>query len=246
MKELDVVVMDAKKFSELREKFKELWTNEPFKLNAFIGANQFSLNNFNFIIFGNNGNNFNINVHNSIEKKTLYFDDKRFGYKGSVKNMHVITDIYSKHNGDLEQDIIIDYESKKHKQLLWDATKDQNRTPGDWICDLAIVFYAFNVVLMSLPKKVEKKTEKATRTETVKKNGIRTYKSVVYLRNTYQLVDNFKITKSEMHHIITCPAWGVRGHARHYKSGIIVYVKPYIKGKCRNDGTKYVAKTYKS
>lgn len=246
MKQLDVVYMDVEKFSELRAKFRELWFNEPLKLNAFISANQFSLNDFNFIILGENGNNFNIDVHNSIEKKTLHFDDKPFGYHGTVKNMHVITDIYSKHNGDLQQDIVVDYKSKRHKQLLWDATKNQKRTPGDWICDLAIVFYAFNLVLMNLPKKVKEKTEKATRTETAKKNGRTIYKSVVYLRHTYQLVDGFKITKSEMHHIITCPAWGVRGHARHYKSGRIVYVKPYIKGKCRNDGTKYVAKTYKS
>lgn len=28
-----------------------------------------------------------------------------------------------------------------------------------------------------------------------------------------------------------CPAWGVRGHYRHYKSGRVSYVKPYVKGK---------------
>ncbi len=32
-------------------------------------------------------------------------------------------------------------------------------------------------------------------------------------------------------HIWQCPAWGVRGHFRHYKTGKISYVKPYVKGK---------------
>ena len=30
-----------------------------------------------------------------------------------------------------------------------------------------------------------------------------------------------------------CPAWGVRGHYRHYKTGKVSYVKPYVKGKNR-------------
>ena len=246
MKQLDVVFIDADKISDLREQFRQLWHNEPLKLNAFISANQFALNNFNLIILGKNGNGFNIDVHNSIEKKTLHFDDHKFGYYGTVKNMHVITDTLSSHNGDLQQDIVIEYDNNMCKQRLWAAMLHQNQKPGDWICDLAIVFYAFNLLVMNLPKKIKEKTEQATKTEAVKKNGQRIYKPVVYLKHTYQLVDNFKLTKSDIHHIITCPAWGVRGHARHYKSGKIVYVKPYIKGKCRNDGTKYVAKTYKS
>ncbi len=28
-----------------------------------------------------------------------------------------------------------------------------------------------------------------------------------------------------------CEAWSVRGHYRHYKSGKVVYIKPYVKGK---------------
>ena len=31
-----------------------------------------------------------------------------------------------------------------------------------------------------------------------------------------------------------CPAWEVRGHYRHYKSGKVGYVKPYVKGKLRD------------
>lgn len=35
--------------------------------------------------------------------------------------------------------------------------------------------------------------------------------------------------------VITCPAWGVRGHYRHYKNGKVVFISPYTKGKDRNN-----------
>ena len=35
-------------------------------------------------------------------------------------------------------------------------------------------------------------------------------------------------------HTWHCPAWGVRGHYRHYKTGKVSYVKPYVKGKNKN------------
>ena len=34
-----------------------------------------------------------------------------------------------------------------------------------------------------------------------------------------------------MHHNITCEAWEVRGHYRRYKSGKVVFIKPFKKGK---------------
>lgn len=36
---------------------------------------------------------------------------------------------------------------------------------------------------------------------------------------------------------ITCPAWTVRGHVRHYRSGKTVYIAPYRKGKERDNPT---------
>ena len=33
-----------------------------------------------------------------------------------------------------------------------------------------------------------------------------------------------------------CAAWGVRGHYRHYKSGKVVFINSYTKGKLRNQG----------
>ena len=43
-------------------------------------------------------------------------------------------------------------------------------------------------------------------------------------------------------HKIHCELWGVRGHYRHYKSGKVVFIEAYQKGKKRN--TKKLDKTY--
>ncbi len=39
-------------------------------------------------------------------------------------------------------------------------------------------------------------------------------------------------------HVYTCEHWEVRGHYRHYKSGKVVYVKPFEKGKNRDTELK--------
>lgn len=39
-----------------------------------------------------------------------------------------------------------------------------------------------------------------------------------------------------------CPAWGVRGHYRHYKNGNVVFIQPYIKGKEKD---RYEGREYK-
>lgn len=72
--------------------------------------------------------------------------------------------------------------------------------------------------------RVEKKDAK-------KKNGkrgrniIRSYKSYTFKSECS--------TPSVTRHNITCPAWKVRGHYRHYKNGKIIYIHPFVKGEKR-------------
>lgn len=44
--------------------------------------------------------------------------------------------------------------------------------------------------------------------------------------------------------VITCPSWGVIGHIRTLKSGKQIWIKPYRKGKERNNPKIYSAKQY--
>lgn len=46
--------------------------------------------------------------------------------------------------------------------------------------------------------------------------------------------DNGISISSSVAHEINCPCWSVRGHYRHYKSGKVVFVKNYLKGKKRD------------
>ena len=45
---------------------------------------------------------------------------------------------------------------------------------------------------------------------------------------------------------ITCPAWGVVGHYRTYKSGKKIWIAPYKKGKYRDNPDMYKPKDYES
>lgn len=49
--------------------------------------------------------------------------------------------------------------------------------------------------------------------------------------------------KQKEKHNITCECWGVRGHYRHYKTGKVVFIHEYEKGKKRNE-IKANDKTY--
>lgn len=56
--------------------------------------------------------------------------------------------------------------------------------------------------------------------------------------------DNNFLSQNKSTHKINCECWGVRGHYRHYKSGKVVFVKEYKKGKDR-DKKEPQGKTYK-
>lgn len=64
--------------------------------------------------------------------------------------------------------------------------------------------------------------------------------------NIYLFKDIVKYVSSEKQGLkrkINCDCWQVHGHYRHYKSGKVVFINPYKKGKKRNDteskGKKY-------
>lgn len=56
---------------------------------------------------------------------------------------------------------------------------------------------------------------------------------VYLLDEIIEYVYENKLNRSN-HNEIQCPCWSVRGHYRHYKSGKVVFVKNYLKGKKRD------------
>lgn len=65
--------------------------------------------------------------------------------------------------------------------------------------------------------------------------------SVEIVSNSYPKNDN----TSHANRVYSCECWGVSGHPRRLKSGKIIFVRPYKKGRKRNDPTAYSPKSYK-
>ena len=90
-----------------------------------------------------------------------------------------------------------------------------------------------------------RETVREERQETVKKKGrykkVRKTSMVRVIRLTETAVENLS---PRGHHTITCENWGVAGHWRHYKSGKTVWIKPYRKGRKRNNPEAYQPKEY--
>jgi len=63
----------------------------------------------------------------------------------------------------------------------------------------------------------------------------------IRLVNQYKLRKNWQVKVERKKTEIQCQAWGVRGHFRHYKNGKVVFVRPYVKGKQREE---YKGKIY--
>ncbi len=79
----------------------------------------------------------------------------------------------------------------------------------------------------------QKKSEEKAKMREISLNGI-------LMRTSNQKVAN-TMRSRQIHRVATC--WGVRGHFRHYKkTGKVVYIEPYEKGK---DAGKRIKKHYK-
>lgn len=112
----------------------------------------------------------------------------------------------------------------------------------DAICGTFVNYIVANRILLSNGGKYHKtgsKVSKSSILSTVK----RTLPGKVSLKNIDIDVDAFIVDHPPKKHdeanndaVKTwhCPAWEVRGHYRHYKSGKVTYVKPHTKGKLRD------------
>ena len=106
-----------------------------------------------------------------------------------------------------------------------------------WIIQGAFELYDNDVFDVEEKKVVRKKQG------TKKRLKDKTKKSVVRLYKCYTLSKSWSgERKAGIKRKITCPCWGVRGHHRHYKSGKVIFVNAYRKGKNRG---KYQGKEYK-
>ena len=78
---------------------------------------------------------------------------------------------------------------------------------------------------------------KKTKKQTLRKRVVKTIRVLQLNQPEYN-------TYLGKHRVITCPSWGVMGHTRTLKSGKQIWIKPYRKGKERNNPDVYSPKQY--
>lgn len=120
--------------------------------------------------------------------------------------------------------------------------------PSDIVDDLAYkaawTFVIVNWFVKSLPAYVRKQSRKVKPKQKPSKKKAKQKPLEVVWRDEYE-VDLKEVTRQTLRHEIKCLCWGVRGHVRHYKDGREIFIKPYRKGKERDNPDAYVAKTYR-
>ena len=97
-----------------------------------------------------------------------------------------------------------------------------------------IVLYAFNIkpeIFVESQEKYKVRDRSSGKKKNVKKHPIKVRK--VFRIDDDQLEDFC----SKSTHVITCESWEVSGHYRTYKNGKKVWIKPYRKGKKRDEVT---------
>ena len=111
--------------------------------------------------------------------------------------------------------------------------------------DTLDIFLAINFFIKHLPHTYQKSERKVEETIETGKGINKKYKRVVHLERNFNFVNLDKLSKTSIKHSFSCLCWGVRGHLRHLKSGKVVFVKPFKKGKERNNMEAFSEKEYR-
>ena len=121
---------------------------------------------------------------------------------------------------------------------LLDKYRDTEMTTLDAIFQ---VFLAINSFILNYRDETMDVEERVCEKPSEQKHGKHSHRSAVRLFKTYTLKKGWKTKANRKKAEIHCLAWGVRGHWRHYKSGKVVFIAPFVKGKER---AKYAGKDY--
>ena len=114
--------------------------------------------------------------------------------------------------------------------------KKDNDIFGNTSCDWADYLYAVMAYIMTFKRERIQKKKTSESSENNNKEQRKEYKpkNIYLLDEIVDYVNENGLTiQSSDTHKINCPCWSVRGHYRHYKSGKVVFVKNYKKGKER-------------
>ena len=121
--------------------------------------------------------------------------------------------------------------SKDEKTYACSPQTETSSRLSEYLFD---IFYKTVYLMKNNIFELEEKTVKIGNSNKKKRN--KKYKSKIKHYKFYTIANKEEITrKLSSKHIITCNLWEVSGHYRRYKSGKVVYIKPYKKGKDRDE-----------
>lgn len=128
------------------------------------------------------------------------------------------------------------------------ATILEEKDLDAFVTDACALFFATQYIMRTRPTELK---EKMVRDQyRIHAPGTKDHRRrVVQLVRTVYIdgaVIGSLVEKSSADRKIDCPCWGVMGHWRCYKSGKRVWIKPYRKGKERNNPNSYCSKDYKT
>lgn len=86
-------------------------------------------------------------------------------------------------------------------------------------------------LIMNYPR--DHKQRRTTSHRYSREHRISTTQNKIYLFDDIVKYVSEKYVPESGHYKVTCPCWEVRGHYRHYKSGKVIFVPAYRKGKDR-------------
>lgn len=242
---MDKVIIKKKRIAELVQNFRDLMRENPVRVNDFIQQAKFPLNAFYF-----KTEEAYVSMTEFVwnpNEKQLRVRCQNIPMAAKIKDLHVVCEKVSNDYGCLDGKIQYYYTSEEDREDLERSIKARYGNDyelGDIWFQYVLDFLTIEFVVGNLQSVVKQRKEKE---ETIVESGKginKRYKKVINFC-TCHYIDDVYIKKNDIRHfLITCPAWGVRGHYRHYQNGKIGYVKPYVKGKERKNADKYVDKTY--
>lgn len=107
---------------------------------------------------------------------------------------------------------------------------------------LVAIFFDINRFLLHFGKmSMNVKEIECTKRSTGKREHTPAERTTTRLYKCYTLKKNWETKVERKKAEFRCLAWGVRGHFRHYKSGKVVFIAPFVKGKEKD---KYKGKDY--
>ena len=148
-------------------------------------------------------------------------------------------------NGDDHAEYVDDADNEVITKWAHEKRDDTPECEENWVWCVNAFYMVnsfmlnFGDVTMAVETKEAIAPSKATQKKHKHRNSVRLFK-------TYKLIKGWK-GQARKKAEITCLAWGVRGHFRHYRNGKTVFIDAYIKGKDREQykGKEYALLPYK-